>query len=143
MKILKIVITSISILLLCSCIVPKPPKRIFYKLNNHNIYKKNDSYGNVYNISGYYMNLWIFSTYWKNIYFSTNAPIKDNTIKINMDNKIFYLKKMSKKDIELLPYKLFYNDSVKVYEIEIDNKRIINDDFIIVDANGEFVFEKE
>jgi len=117
----KIIILLFSIVLLNSCLVPPAPKRDYYKLAGD---EKGDfveaSGGYVYKKDKYILNLWVFSTpKWKFMYLNTNLPV-DDSIKVLKNNfPPIYLKKMDKKSMDKLPYSLYYNDSVFVYEKSI------------------------
>ena len=113
---MKNIILIFSLILLKSCIVPTSPKRDYYRLLENNNDTFYDSIGYVYKNDKYVLNLWVFSTPWKSIYLSTNLPIKDS-IKVLKNNTIpIYLKKLDEKSINKLPYDLYHNDSVQVYE---------------------------
>jgi|GEM_PF-797232 hypothetical protein len=117
----KIIILLFSIVLLNSCLVPPTPKRDYYKLAGD---EKGDfveaSGGYVYKKDKYILNLWVFSTpKLKFMYLNTNLPV-DDSIKVLKNNfPSIYLKKMDKKSMDKLPYSLYYNDSVFVYEKSI------------------------
>ena len=117
----KIIILLFGIILFNSCLVSPAPKRDYYKLAG-------DEKGNFVEVSGgyvykkdkYILNLWVFSTpKWKFMYLNTNLPV-DDSIKVLKNNfPPIYLKKMDKKSMDKLPYSLYYNDSVFVYEKSI------------------------
>ena len=117
----KIIILLFGIILFNSCLVPSAPKRDYYKLAGD---EKGDfveaSGGYVYKKDKYILNLWVFSTpKWKFMYLNTNLPA-DDSIKVLKNNfPPIYLKKMDKKLMDKLPYSLYYNDSVFVYEKSI------------------------
>jgi hypothetical protein len=117
----KIIILLFGIILFNSCFVPPAPKRDYYKLAGD---EKGDfveaSGGYVYKKDKYILNLWVFSTpKWKFMYLNTNLPV-DDSIKVLKNNfPPIYLKKMDKKSMDKLPYSLYYNDSVFVYEKSI------------------------
>ncbi len=122
---MKNIIILFSIALLNSCIVPSSPNRDYYKLfGNNNHEKFQDGIGYVYKRDKSILNLWVYSTPWKTVYLSTNIPIKDSILVLKNKDKIFYLKKLDSQSINRLPYKLYHNDSVQVFEnkMKIDNK---------------------
>lgn len=120
---MKNIILLFSIILFNSCLVPPSPKRNFYKLIGYKKGSFNDFTGYVYKDNKYILNLWVFSTpKKKSIYLSTNLPSEDSIRLLKNDFLPIYLKKMDKKSIDELPYSLYYNDSVFVYEKSIEIK---------------------
>lgn len=141
-KELIVFICTIILIFTHSCVMPKSPQRIFYKLNDYEIYKKNDFYGNVYKVDRKYLNLWIFSTYWHSIYLSSSFTLS-NDVQVVIDNRKYILKELSKEEINLLPYIVFYNDSAKVYNIQLKEKEIKSVNKISVYLDKEYIFEKQ
>ncbi|UIR55055.1 hypothetical protein LZQ00_12275 [Sphingobacterium sp. SRCM116780] len=92
------------------------PRYDHYYMKNVTNSDSSAKYGYVYKDQYSILNLWVHSTRWKSVCLSTDLSVDDSVKLTKNDGSILYLKKVSGERINELPFHMYHNDSVNVYQ---------------------------